>query len=312
MSVPRSEHDKISLQSPPIYRRMLAADDPLQVTQPALLVTLIASVIAAVIGETWYVHHFGKPLDLLGVAVRTVFILANSLLIARFVARWFGSKAALTAAIVFCSTLSVVLGLAGNLQTLCLIALMYCFARQGVTARVPLDESAKTWRICWGLLAFFIIGFGYRSAIPVVATWIIFALVTQDSQLLKRIFAPLGLAILGLAVGTSLWLEIPAVPKDDSFFRIIAPTMQLSAKDFTVLLLPWWPMLAWAIYIGLRNGYYAMPWFQLIAVWLTVTALAVVLGLMDSANVLPMLTPPLAIAVAPPLAQIFRLAARRR
>lgn len=312
MSVPRPESDRISLQSPPIHRRMLAAGDPLQVTQPTLLVTLIFSVAAAILGETWYVHHFDKPLDLLGVAVRTVFILANSLLLARFVARWLGSRAALATAIVFCSTLAVVLGLAGNLQTLCLIALMYGFARQGVGARASMDKDAKTWHICLVLLAFFIVGFGYRAGIPIVATWILFALITQDGQLLKRIFTPLGLAILGTAVGISLWLEISLVPVDHSFLRIIAPTMQLTVHDYAVLLLPWWPMLAWAIYIGLRDGYYATPWFQFIAIWLTVTALAIVLGLIRTSTGLTMLTPPLAVAIAPPLVQIFRLATHRR
>jgi len=291
---------------------MLAAGNPLQITQPTLAVAMLLSLAAAVICQACYAHHYGESLDLLGVAIRTVFVFANVLLIARFVARWLGSQAAMVAVLVFASTLAVVFGIAGDLQTLCLTGVMYCFARQGVGGRVPVDESVKTWRFCWAGLAFLIVGFGYQAGLPVLATWILFGLISQNVQLLKRLFHPAGLAILTLSAGTSLWLGIPAVPSDQSFLRVISPTLQLTASDFAVLLLPWWPMLIWALYVALREGHYATPWFQFIATWLIVTGMATCFGILTTASGLLMLTPPLALAVAFPLAHLWRLVAHRR
>lgn len=286
------EFDRSSLENPPIYRRMLAAADPLQVSQTTLLVAMTTSFLAAVISEVWFIYHCEKPFDLLGVAVRGVFILANSLLIGRFLARWLGSRAATAGAFAFATTLSVMLGLAGNLQALCMTGTMYYFARQAVAGRAPLDESVSSLRICWWGLAFLIIGFSYKLGVILLVTFIIFCLVSQNSSLLKRFFQPVGLIIIGSSIVARILLEISIVSADNSYLRLIGLTPQLTLPDFAVLLLPWWPLLILTMYLSVRYGHYATLWFQLIAIWLLVTTTAIAFGVLDRSMSFAAITPP--------------------
>lgn len=311
--MPQPEQDHPSLQRPPIYRRMLAASDPLHVTRTTLLVAMVASFVAAVIGQAWFLYHYEEQqLDLLGVAVRTGFIFANSLVLGRFVSRWLGSWTGTAAALAFCSTFSVVLGISGNLQTLCLTGLMYCFARLAVPGRAMLDESVTTRRVCRLLLAFLIVGYGYSSGLVVLGTWFLYSLISQNLRLFTRRFRSADLVLVGVAVGISIWLGGPMIDWDDSYLRQLASTRPLSVGHFAILLLPWWPLLIGVIFITVRYGHYATPLFQLVAAWLLTTIFAVLLGILPRELGLILLTPPLAFAVAPVLVPVFRLVARRR
>ena len=291
---------------------MLLGDDPLHLDRTTIRMALVASAIAALVGEVWLVWHVEEPFDLLGLVVRWLFILVNGLFLARFVSRWLGGRVATATVFALCFTLSVVTGIVGRLEMLCTVGAMYAFARQAIAGRLPIDDSRRTRWVSWIVLAILILCFRWSLGVVIVAIWFLFALVTQNSRLLRRLLNPIGLAIFAVSLALSIWvIDIPILATYDHL-RPYTSGNELNAYDFFLLLLPWWPLVLVTLYFGLRHGYYVLPLFQFIVIWLLVTVLAILLDFLPTPDGLIALTPSLAVAVAPALTPLFRLVVRRR
>jgi hypothetical protein len=324
---------------------MLAGGDSLYVRRSTIHVVLIAAIVSMIAGEVWWMWYSNGEIPFRPgmMVLRGLFIFANGLLLARFLARWMGNRAAAASGFAFCTMFSVILGIAATFEVFCLVAVMHSFARQAIPGRLPVDRSERAQWVCWILFACLVIGFSRSLGLVVLVVWLLFGVSNEHGRLLIRLFFlnglksrgqksqnssespsdepvraswvryfPFGLAIIAGAFGLAMLLDVPVVPMDNSYLRSFVHDLHLSVYDFMVLLLPWWPMLFGTLYLGLHRGYYALPLFQYVALWLLVTTLAMVMGLLTTRSGMMSLTPSLAVAIAPALMPLFHWVAARR
>jgi hypothetical protein len=295
------------LDPPPVYWRLLAGgDEPLRLSLPATAVVLVAGLVLPGIARAAAI-----PAGAGGLAPWWPSAAAATLtawLVAELAARWLGSRLGGAAGLALLTSIHVLLpnrAVAAELLFCAAVsAAMGAFALANVPGRLPLADHRRTR---WGFYA--AAGGSFVLAGPagpafILAGCLLFLILCADNRGLRFFACPVGIAVFALLAAARLamlrdlgdtWMASPGVTGE-----ALGPRIPLSEVLWWlgVAGLPWTPLVAATVAVGLHQGHYATPIWRFFGCWaLGPLALAALGGLRDHAQLSPLL-PPLAVMAA--------------
>ena len=250
----------------------------------------------------------------------------TALMIAAMGARWFGQRIGLIAGLVqLTSYYMLQLARLGECDIQLITAVcgaMCSFALASVDS--PHGRSTARW-LPWTFylgagLAFLIKG--PRGPGFIFAGCLLFLLINQDARGLRFFFNPLGLAIFALCL---LPYPLVAYARHPPFWDAWLlhnfgrfkgdmgghKPMFYYFYHLPLVLLPWFPFVAWTLVRGLRQGLHVEPLWRFAVCWLTPGFTVLSLASFQSKHYLAPLLPAMSIAAAVGLVEYFHWRQRR-
>ena len=282
----------------PTFRRFLTGG-PEQLRLSHASMTLLAGYAMAVIvlreafGPGPGLGHVGAwQFRLLG-AGGDVFVPLVTALVA---ARWLGSRLGVAAGVIQLTGLHV-LGLPIDalwsdpwIGAMMAVA-MAAFAWANVSGRLP-PASGAGFPAAFYLSASLILmfrGWGEFASIPLAC--LAHLLLNQDGRAFRFLIHPIGLGVLAIFAGCTIWLHWPTTPQMVSFERCPFATAAVG-------MLPWSPLCAVAVVVGCWRGHYATAFWQFVVCWSLSPLLLATVGALSDRSALAMTSAPLSILAA--------------
>lgn len=302
-----------SLSWPPIYRRFLAGgEEQLRLARNSLALLLAYGAIL------WLATPLvcsartasARPLWLWLVAVATL----QAALVAALAARWLGNRAGLLAGLLQLTAGCLLPGAAALCDALFCLAFsiaMGAFMVAQVPGRVALAEGpALRWIFFLTAAIAGVVG-GPASLTLLVAVCVCQWIAGQDRRGLRYFRDPIGLGIFGLVTVTWLvtagWAGRPGTGLVDWGFSAgpgcgTAATWGTAAMRLALFV----PLALPAMWSGLRNGHYAIPFWRFLVCWSLGPLVLLPLGHFRVDVHFGALLPPLAITAAVGLENLLR------
>ncbi len=228
-----------------------------------------------------------------------------ALLIAALVARWLGNRLGVLVGLVQLTSMyalgSVHRGPAEMLFCAAVTAAMGLFALGNVPGRLPLvDRRATRWAFYAAVGGTLLLA-GPIGPAFVLAGCVPFLILCADSRGIRFLADPLGITLCALLMGLTMALPGGLPSPGVSAFRLSADVLG-PRTSFSGLLglmawgsLPWTPLAALAVVVGLRQGHSTTPIWRFFGCWLLgpLTLMGVV-GRFGYAAYFGALLPPLA------------------
>lgn len=263
-------------------------------------------------------------------AVRLPSVLAanlTALMIAGLAARWFGNRLGAIAGLMQFTTYYVLqlarLGECDIQLVAAVTGAMCCFALANVDG--PRGRSTARW-LPWAFylatgLAFLIkgpIGPGF-----IIAGCLLFLLVSQDVKGLRFFCSPIGLAILLACIVPYCLMAYATFPeildgwRKHNLGRFHGEFKQNKPSLFylysvPLILLPWFPLVAWTVVSSMRQGRFVEPLWRFAACWIAPGMTVLCLSRFKTSHYPAPLMPMLTIAAALGLVEFIQFRHRGR
>jgi hypothetical protein len=307
----------------PIYWRfLLGGTQQLRLSRAAVTLLVIAGALLIPLGGL-VTKLGGFDATLL---CRRPLPLLIALPLAALMARWLGGRLAMLAGLVYLSSMpSLALAVPpaaaqSPIETpfcLAMLAAMALFALANVPGRLPLVAHVWTPGAFYSAVGVSLWLGGPAGPLLILATCVLYVTVSLDSRAVRFLTDPRGIAVLVACIAIDLGLAAWWPEARGQLFRTpgVAPGLKLLLPQVigTLLLtgLPWTPLAAMAVALGIRRGHYATGIWRLLGCWLVAPAGLAMIGVLGDPPRLAVLLVPLSVFGAAGLASLA-LASRRR
>jgi len=262
---------------------------------------------AGLLGAGWLVHQPRGAQANLAPLASAVGTMACGLLLLAIASRWLGNRLGTLAALAWFGSAAVLGGHLDGWTAAASCLAMSLVALAEVPGRLPtIRHRAVPWAFYAVLGASFVL-LGMGPAAATLAACAAFLLLSQNIRSARFLFNPLGLAILATAIA-GRWLVVdsaggnPAASLAEGGLAFAWGLQATTAPPRPVLaagsVLIWLPFVLMAVATGLRQGYYAFPFWRLVACWILVPGGLAALGTMNFGSLLAVAVPPLCILAA--------------
>lgn len=308
------------LDSPPVCRRFLAGGPGgLRLTLPAAAVVAGGGLMLLPISAA--ISDFGGTAEAARRWPPVVAATIAALLVAALTARWLGSGLGTLAGLLQLTSTQVLLAGPGDLAEMLfctlVVATMGIFAVANVPGRLPLIDRRWPSRAFYAGVGAAMLLAGPIGPAFILAGCLLFVILCGDSRGLRFFADPAGVAVFVLLAALRLAYpeELQGIFTPLSCFLsdALGPPRSLSEvlHSMAVKTLPWTPLAALAMVVGLRQGHYATPIWRFLGCWLLgPLALMAAAGTFRHEPYLAALLPPSAVMAAAGLTGVF--AWRRR
>jgi hypothetical protein len=289
-----------SLDAPPIYRRFLAGgEDGLSPSARAFVVLALAG--GGLLALAWLFGAGGDSTACLRFASNAAGAAFCAFVLAWIAARWLGRRMGLLAGFAWLTSAGVLAGRVDAWTAFAISLALGLFAVAevaGRTARITDRAIRLAFHVAVGLALVFV---GPDAAITVLAICLVAVSVSQTACSLRFLADPAGLGILAAAV-TARFLIAYAAGLSASATWMPGSAAGSSPIGFLASVawggLPWWPLAAVAVVVGIGQGHYATPFWRLCGCWVLVPAGLAVLGVAHDAVAMAAMLPPLCVLAA--------------
>jgi len=275
----------------------------------AVMVAAVAGLCAGLprLAEWWMIGS--GTAGLIGLLVETAVAVAVALAVAALASRWLGAHTGLLAGVVMAGFLYAPWdrpGVADQLARLAVLGAMGAFSLANLPGPLPLKDGRLVrlgFFVCVNASIWLV---GLAAPLAVGAACVLYLLTSSDSRGARFFAEPLGLLMLGCSVvgwtarWAGWWGPLVAADPQVSFVGAIAQgtlgtRLVQTAMGLGWTTLPFTPLIAAAVLVGLRNGHHASLFWRMVGCWAAVP-LVLTLVLPGQTNVLLGWTlPPLAI-----------------
>lgn len=310
--------DAKSEDPPPTFPQLLAGDPEQLRLSPASIAWLIGCGAAIEITIHFLTPHTQgwlaeSPWPVAAVAI----VVLTAAVAARWLGRFVGTVAGLLqltslyALGFFPKSLSFDPLIAG-LSTVAMVA----FAAANVPGRLPSDVHRRTMSLLFygGAAPLLLLGC-WSEFESILLACLSYLLLNQDGRAFRFLIRPLGLGVLAIFLGLTIWLHRSAPQVAEMFEQCSRSPTATGWRPLAVAavgMLPWTPLCAVAVLVGCRRGHYATAFWQFVACWSLAPLVLAALGVMGDRTALAIISPPLAILAAAGLNETVVWSRKRR